>query len=121
LAELEARDEQGAVEEDGAVNPSAVRCEVVAAGISKYLSVYEVVKIPAGDWTVIETGSGPDNWLYEIRMTIDEAGSVWVKSVTPGSLERDTFPYLWAGKHGEKIQKFDNFIAAATYARTGRS
>lgn len=53
------------------------------------------------------------------KMPAIDPDSVWVKNVSRESLEADTFPYRWTGKHKGIIKKFDDFVGAVTFAKIG--
>lgn len=109
----------------------AERTAEVAGLLADYLEVHEGVKderIAPARWEIAESADGAGGYLYEVRVWLGEgldmATAVWVQKMMASSLvagmESGTLPYRWASRHPVKgVKKFDRFVEAATWARTG--
>lgn len=140
VKELKAREsKQG---DDGADGEAqAERGAQVAKLLSKYLETNEGVKVAPSSWVVAESMDSAGGYLYEIRLLLrkgnfvplvsaigaetkgkaEEGAAVWVKSVMGSSLEAGTMPYRWTGRSADGgIRKYDRFVDAATWAKTGK-
>jgi len=107
------------VEQEVDEDPALVRCTVVATLLSQYLAAHEFVEVDQGSFEVNEIVDG-ERVSYTVNLVVQPQGAVWVKSVSVSSLERDTFPYIWSARYVEQFKKFATFVAAATFAKTGR-
>lgn len=90
------------------------------------------VEIPAADWVIEENMREGDQHYYDVRLNFEAKPvakgeealpiqpGVWVKNITRSSLLSENFLYRWTARSPNgSIQKFNKFLDAVTFAKTG--